>query len=387
MINLICESGLYHLWLTLLSLYRSSALHHAIDTAGAWCNRQIDESRLLAVLCREGSFARSWESSLLCKYMGLAVNLPIRFLQWLYGKLQSLWEGSFFARLAFRMGRETAIAQSWLILLLWIIPYQNWSNGYTLAGFLLLFALFCLRGMHERTATLDIKTLGVYPALFFSMVCLAVPLSAYPDLSKRFLIYYGGAGLCLLITISATRHLKDLTRLAAGGAGALTVASLYAVYQRIQGVDIKSAYVDAALNPNMPGRVYSFYDNPNSFAVFLLLLIPISAGLVLSTKHWFARLLAIGSTLLGILALIMTYSRACWVGFAISTIVFLFLWRPKLIPLLTALCIFSFPILPVSVGDRIMSIFNFSDTSTSSRFPLYEAAARAILSSPVRRVR
>ena len=137
------------------------------------------------------------------------------------------------------------------------------------------------------------------------------------------------------------------------------------------------------LNPNMPGRVYSFYDNPNSFAVFLLLLIPISAGLVLSTKHWFARLLAIGSTLLGILALIMTYSRACWVGFAISTIVFLFLWRPKLIPLLTALCIFSFPILPVSVGDRIMSIFNFSDTSTSSRFPLYEAAARAILSSPI----
>ena len=381
--NLVRESAIYRLLLTLWSLYRESALCDALQTAGNWCSRQIDQSRVVAFLCKESILCRSWESSLLCKFLTVAVNLPIRGLQWLYRKLQSLMEGSFFAGLAFEMGRETAIAQSWLILLLWVIPYQHWSNAYTLVGFVLLLGLFCLRGMHEPGAALDVASLGFYPVLFFVTVCISALLSTYPGLSMRFLTYHAGAGLCLLVTVSAVRHLSDLKRLAAGATGAMAVASLYAVYQRIQGVDVKSAYVDSSLNPDMPGRVFSFYDNPNSFAAFLILLIPIGAALTLCSKRWLTRLLAGGATALGALAVIMTYSRACWVGFAVAAAVFVFLWKPRLIPLCVALCLLCVPFLPSSIWDRILSIFNFSDSSTSSRWALYEAALNAIRSSPL----
>ena len=126
--NLVRESAIYRLLLTLWSLYRESALCDALQTAGNWCSRQIDQSRVVAFLCKESILCRSWESSLLCKFLTVAVNLPIRGLQWLYRKLQSLMEGSFFAGLAFEMGRETAIAQSWLIMLLWVIPFSHWVN-------------------------------------------------------------------------------------------------------------------------------------------------------------------------------------------------------------------------------------------------------------------
>jgi len=381
--NFVRKSFIYHLWLILLSEYDSSAVHRVMSAVGRWCNDQIRESRVLAVLCRESTISRSWESSKLCHGLTWAINLPIRLLQWIYEKLRSQFDTSFFASFAFRLGDETAIAQSWLILLLWIIPYDHWNNGYTLIAFLLLLFLFFARSMHDQKERLDIPTLGFYPVVFFVCVCMAVPLSAYPELSERFLRYHIGGALCVLLTISAVRNVSDLKRLAAGASAAMTVSSLYAVYQRIEGVDIKNAYVDKNVNPDMPGRVDSFFDNPNSYAVLLILLIPLAVALFLEAKHWVTRVLSAGAVGLGVAALAMTYSRAAWVGFACAAVVFVFLWRPKLIPLFAIACVLCIPFLPDSIWNRILSIFNFSDSSTSSRLPLYAAAIRVIQKSPL----
>lgn len=381
--NYVRESYVYRICMILVSLYYESVTHRVLAAAGSWCIRQIDESRVLAVLCREGAISRSWESSLLCKWLTIAVNFPIRCLQWLYEKLQKEFDTSFFAGIGFRMGDEAAIAESWLILLLWIIPYQQWNNGYTLIAFVLLLGLFCIRAMRNRKERLDVPAVGIYTVAFFACICIAVPLSVYPELSGRFLRYHLSAALCVLVTVSVVRHIGDLKRIAAGAVAAMAVSSLYAVYQRIMGVDIKNAYVDKTLNPDMPGRVDAFFDNPNSYAVLLLLLIPIGVALFLEAKYWIARILAAAATVLGVMALVMTYSRAAWVGFACAAVVFLFLWRPKLLPLFAVVCVLCIPFLPASVWDRILSIVNFSDSSTSSRFPLYEAALRAIASSPV----
>ena len=51
--TLLRESYLYHLWTVLLSVYDSSMVHRILAAAGGWCNRQIDGSRVLRVLCRE----------------------------------------------------------------------------------------------------------------------------------------------------------------------------------------------------------------------------------------------------------------------------------------------------------------------------------------------
>ena len=52
--TLLRESCLYQIWLALLSIYSTSAVHRFLTAAGAWCTHQIDSSLVLSVLCREG---------------------------------------------------------------------------------------------------------------------------------------------------------------------------------------------------------------------------------------------------------------------------------------------------------------------------------------------
>ena len=85
----------------------------------------------------------------------------------------------------------------------------------------------------------------------------------------------------------------------------------------------------------------------------------------------------------GGMAMAMTYSRASWVGLALAAVVFVILWNSKLIPLGIVVALVGLALLPDTVFHRILTIFNTSDTSTSSRFPLYRAAAAFLQQRPV----
>ena len=381
--TLLQESFLYRLWLALCAVWRDSALCRLLAGVGAWCGRQVGESRVLRVLCREGVVARSWPDSLLCRVLTWLANLPGRLLHRLYRALHLTFEDSFFSRLAFAMGEETAIAQSWLIMLLWVIPYAYWNNAYSLMGFALLLVLFHAGAMHREDQRLDLAGVGFYPLVLFGTMFMAVACSYAPSLSMRFLFYHISAALCVLVTVSAVRSAEDLKRLAAGGGVCVLASSLYGVYQRIQGIEVNASYVDLTLNEGMPGRVYSFFDNPNTFAEVLILLLPLVLSLILCSRHLLSRLLACGVFAVGVAACGMTYSRASWVGLACAMAVMVFLWKPKLIPAFIVLCILAVPFLPTTIWNRILTITNLSDSSTASRIPLYQAALEVIKKSPI----
>ena len=194
------------------------------------------------------------------------------------------------------------------------------------------------------------------------------------------------AALCVLVTVSAVRGTEDLKRLAAGGGVCVLVSSLYGVYQRIQGVEVNGSYVDLEVNAGMPGRVESYFDNPNTFAEVLILLLPLVLALILCSKRGISRVTACGVFAVGVLALGMTYSRASWVGMACAMVVLVFLWKPKLIPAFAVLCVVMVPFLPDTIWHQVLTIFNPADTSTASRIPLYQAALEVIgrLPSPAR---
>ena len=377
------ESDLFRLWLALYAAYEDSGLHRLLVRLGAWCNRQIDGSACLRVLCREGAVARSWPDSGLCRLLTALVNLPARLLHRLYTALEPTFEDSFFARLAFSLGDETAVAQSWVIMLLWVIPFKRWNNAYSMMGFVFLLLLFHAGAMHRRRYRLDVKTIGFYPLVLFGAVFLAVAFSYAPSLSLRFLLYHISAALCVLVTVSAVRHGEDLKRLAAGGGFCVLVSSLYGVYQRIKGVKVNKSYVDLKVNAGMPGRVESFFDNPNTFAEVLILLLPLVVALILCSKHLFSKLLASGTLVVGVAALGMTYSRASWVGGACAIAVMVFLWKPRLIPGFVMAGLLCIPLLPDTIWNRILTITNLQDSSTASRFSLYDAALAVIRQSPV----
>lgn len=381
--TLLRESYLYHLWLALVSVYEGSAIHRGQARIGGWCSRQIDESQVLKPLCREGLVARSWPESFLCRLLTRLINLPASLFYKLYAVLKPTFEDSFFARLAFAAGDETAVAQFWCICLLWVIPFAYWNNAYSLMGFAFLLVLFHAGAMHRKEFRLDLSNIGFYPLVLFGAMFLAVFFSYAPSMSLRFLFYHISAALCVLVTVSAVRNAEELKRLAAGGAVCVAVSGAYGIVQRIQGVEVNRSYVDLKVNAGMPGRVESFFDNPNTFAEVLILLLPLVLALILCSRHLFSKLIASGVFVVGVAACGMTYSRASWVGGACAMAVMVFLWKPKLIPAFILLCCLAVPFLPATILNRILTITNLSDSSTASRIPLIQAALEVIRSRPI----
>ena len=372
----------YQIWVWLCDVYEDSTLHRFLAAAGRWCSGQVEESRILRPLCREGIVARSWRDSFLCRVLSALVNLPGTLLHAWYKAWNLTFEDSFFARLAFDMGDSASIAQFWCIAALWCIPYERWNNAYSFMTGVLLLLLF-YAGAMRTGRRLDVARIGFYPALMLAAVTLAVTFSYAPGLSARFLIYHVSAALLVVITVSAVRNGEDLKRLCAGAAVCVGATGAYGIVQRIQGVKVNPSYVDLKVNAGMPGRVFSIFDNPNTFAQVLLLLLPLVLALFLTAKHWQWKAICAGIFCVGGMAMAMTYSRASWVGLAFAAVVFVVLWNRKLIPfgILAALVVLA--ILPDTVFNRILTIFNTSDTSTNSRFPLYQAAGEFLQQRPV----
>lgn len=355
----------------------------AFRTASETWKRWWHGSALVRFLFeRDGVLPRAWPGSFCCRTLSLLANLPVAVLHWLYVRLRPWFESSILSRLLFALGEEVPIALGWLMLLVMNIDYEQWSNSYSFLGFALLLLLFVGGGMRRRSLRLDVAGAGLYPAVFFLAVCLSWPMSLYPALSGRYLPYHITCALCVLLTVSAVETAGQLERLACFGCLGMTGAAAWGIVQRIQGVEVVSQYVDARLNPDMPGRVFSFYDNPNAFAEMLVMLIPVGAALLLGSKKRTCRAAGLLCAGLGSAALIMTYCRASWIGLTVAAVVFLFFWNRKLLPVLLVLGLACLPLLPTAVLRRIQTIFDAKDTSTTSRLPLMEAGLRIIKAHP-----
>ncbi len=379
----IVARALLNIWLVLVVWYENSGIGYLFQELGGFCRRSLRGSFLVRCAARNGALARGYAESLSCRLLGAALNVPGLLLRTLYRRFRTVFRASAAARVCFAVVENTPIAASWLILAILIIPYEKWNNAYSLLGFALLLGFAMAAGMRKESRRLDVAAVGPYPVFFAGFVLLAWPLSYAPALSQRFVLYHLACMLCVVVIVSTVARRDQLLRLAGGATGGLILTSAYAVVQRIQGVEVNPSFVDLTLNKGMPGRVFSVFENPNAFGEVLVLLIPVAVGLMFAARGWMGRLFGLMGASLGTVALVMTYSRAGWVGLLMAALLFVFLWNRKLLPILILLGLAAIPFLPDVVLNRILTIFNMNDTSTSSRFPLYEAAARLIHQDPV----
>lgn len=382
--NSLCGGLFLRLWLLLYRAYEKSILCILVRAVTNVWTRWFRHSASMDFLLREGSLAKAWKHSLACTLLNTILNLPAALLHWIYRTFQKVFDGSFFACLGFAVCGEVPAGIGWVMLGILVIPYKQWNNQYSLVGFAALAFLFVLGGMRRRGQRLDFTSIGPYAVLFAFAVVLAWPISTNSADSLRFLFFHLTCMLCVAVTVSAVERPDQLTRLCAFASMAVLVSALAGIGQRLGGLDVNMSYVDMAINKGMPGRVLAFFDNPNAFAEVLVMLLPLAAALVLGSRTLWGRIAALVPLGLGVVALAMTYGRASYIGFAVSMVVFVFLWKRKILPALLLLGVALFPFLPDTVFNRILTIFNSKDTSTASRFPLYEAALRMVAERPIR---
>ncbi|NJK62823.1 MAG: putative bicarbonate transporter, IctB family [Synechococcaceae cyanobacterium SM2_3_1] len=97
--------------------------------------------------------------------------------------------------------------------------------------------------------------------------------------------------------------------------------NIYGVRQHLYGVVQTATWVDPNSRLADITRIYSYLGNPNLYAGFLVPLIPLSLGAALYYRRWGVRLLAAWIGGLNLLCLLLTYSRAAWLGGMTATAV------------------------------------------------------------------
>ncbi len=154
----------------------------------------------------------------------------------------------------------------------------------------------------------------------------------------------------------------------------ITVAffvSVYGLYQKLTG-QAATTWQDSEMFENISGRIYATFGNPNVFGEYLLITIPITFAALVKTTNKNRKLMYFMSLALQLVCMILTYSRGCWIGIMLSMGLMLFMNGKKLL----SVCILGIGLLPFIVPDaiieRLLSIGNTADSSTSYRVYIWQ---------------
>lgn len=360
------------LWTLLRGGWAESVPGRAFRRIGRAIRHGVEGSSICRFVWREGMLPKGWKGSWTCRLATGILNLPVILVQWLYRKWRRVWDRSLAFRFASAVGGAGFAFVGLSMLLMLIVPHAIWNNAYTLLCMYALILIFLAGAMARPKHRLDLDQLGPYYTLFMGFVCYGLVASLSTNLSMRFFVFHMIAFLLTLFTVSTVQKVEQLQLAVVVTVAGAVVASLYGCYQGYIGVDVVASQQDMVLNANMPGRIYSFFDNPNNFGEILVMLMPFLLALLLNARTWRGRLLALASIVPCLAAIGMTYFRTGWIGLAIAVVVFLVLLNWRFLPLFIVLGLAALPILPESIMNRILTIGNMEDSSIQYRFAIYQ---------------
>ena len=367
-------------WLARLGrLAQSSALYRL--AAKAW--------QLLTAPVRGSLCARLWQGSerLRARLEGCRpygwIDAVIRWLTELSGKLFG-WVvepicGSHLVASACRMPRFNL---GWLygivFVIIYLVPGERWNNLYALALSCLVFLAMLLDAWSRRETAFRARELGLGLLVFLLALCLSLCFAWDRVGAVRVFLFYGTGMLFCFSLIGTVTNRGRLMAILGFVYLALLLTGVYAVFQRLQGVEVSASLTDLKLNAGMPGRVYSTMENPNNYAEFIVLTFPVSLVFCMGIvdRRW--KTLCLASLVVPVAALLMTYSRSGWVSFALAAVVFLALWDKRLLPLVVVAAVAALPLLPQSVFNRILTIGSTADSSNMYRIYIWTSVLQML---------
>ena len=366
----------------LLLSYKDSAIYALILRAAAAVRGVFERSITRNYIIGTTKFQSKYSSSVFYHAISSAVN-------WFLGVSERVY--AFFARkvrggitnAAFSLVHSSGYFRFEYILaaffaLMMIVPGGMWNNAYAVIGALLLCAIYYLAFLSGRAFGSDFKALPVSLVAFALAIAGGVLMTPVRSDGIRIALFFVSAILFAILIWGSVRDEKTLRVFVTFMVSALFIMCLYAVYQNFVGVPTDILLTDVNTNSGMPGRVYSTFDNPNNFAEAIVLIVPFVYAMIIASEHKLAKLSFVAVFAVCMAALAMSYSRSCYVAFAISTIVFALLYDWRLLLPLGIIALVCIPFLPHSVMSRILTIGSMEDTSNSYRIYLWEGVIKLV---------
>ncbi|MDD6735850.1 MAG: O-antigen ligase family protein [Clostridiales bacterium] len=213
-----------------------------------------------------------------------------------------------------------------------------------------------------------VDSVGVTVGLFLLFMFISSIFSFAPGKSLMvwgMYLIFAGFYFVIINTVRTKEQLYTILKLFVL-AGA--VVSLYGIIQYVFGWNTSNAWIDESMFEEATMRAYSTMENPNVLGEYLLLLIPITAVFMLKPpakrlEKWVYTAIF----LMSILCMVFTQSRGCWLGLILTAMIFVTFYNGKLWGLLPVLLVILPFVIPQTMVERLMSIGNTEDSSTSYR--------------------
>ena len=215
---------------------------------------------------------------------------------------------------------------------------------------------------------------------FFLVILFASSLFSFSPVKSLMVwaMYFVFAGF-FFVMINTVRTKEQVYALIRVFVIAGAVVALYGILQYIFGWNTSNAWIDEEMFEEATMRAYSTMENPNVLGEYLLLLIPLVAIFVLKKEsNVLERIAYAGIFLLGALCMVFTQSRGCWLGLVLAAAIFVTFYNGKLWAL-APLILLALPfVLPETMIDRMMSVGDLEDSSTSYRVFIWKGTFRML---------
>ena len=376
--DLIRESVIFHLLCRFWQAFTGSLVFRAARAVYRRVRDLCYESLIGHILARHRHEGRIYEGS----FIAFLFDSVMSGVTWLLRKVIQLLTFGTYDSAILSLGRRALVKMPWLdfefvsgglILLLLLCPSRLWRNVFALGMGMALFALLLLLAAVRNRPALRLETIGLPLIVFAFSTVVGVGIAGDRSEGIRVFCFFLAAFLfCAAIAGGITDEEKLKKLLAFIYVGVVTAAAV-AIVQRFLGVSVDATLTDLANNRGMPGRVYSVYENPNNYAEIIVLLFPAAAAWTTMLKEKYQRLYAMAGLVLPVIALLMTYSRSSWMGFALAAIVFLFFCSKRVMPVFFLLALLAVPLLPQTIWNRILTIGSTADTSNMYRVMIWNS--------------
>jgi O-antigen ligase len=159
------------------------------------------------------------------------------------------------------------------------------------------------------------------------------------------------------------------------------LSGLYGIVQYIIGVPMESGWVDPT--SGIETRVFATFENPNIFAEYLIMIIPVGYAVMLREKKFKNRILTLGMGSTVFASLLFTFSRGGWLGAAAGAFLFLFMYQLSMLLKFIPVALMGLMLLPASILSRIASIGSLQDASNFYRMQIWEKSVEIIKDYPL----
>jgi O-antigen ligase len=346
------------------------------------------------MLNHDGVISTRYRESRIVLIISRLINLVPYLLNAFFEKHSDTAEQSLVIRLLRAYGDAEYAALSFAAAAVLLFPQSKWNNALPFAAFVALLLLHWLAkgvkpGNIINCQLSIVNCKNPWVVLYGIVIFLSVAFSVAPGTSFKTFPRYASCLVAFYLFVDIEWDKRKLRRIIDFIIICIAVVSLYGIYQRFN-LRVNRSTVDLVNNPYIGARVYSVYENSNSFGFLLCLLLPfplVSAVYGPNLKFFgsaiISRRFISGCTFLaGSAALLLTFSRGAWLAFAVSMIIFVALTKPKLIPLFILLAFVILPAIPDSIFNRLMTIFT-GDTSLLTRSDIWTAGVNLLRRSPI----